>query len=378
MTGKVAIVCPFFAPNIGGVETHLTDLTNYLEKKGIPTTVLTYQPLTTNTRAPGFEKHGCVEIHRIPWFSGNIFRSLEKRPLLEFIYLTPALLAYSFFKIMLDGKVKVIHAHGINAGFMANTIAGMLGKKSVVSIQAVYEFEKNPLLAKKVRGVLEKSDSVIALSEKSRKELEGIGIPKEKIDVCYHWADQNRFRPMNRKSLKKKFGWKGFTVLFVGRAIEEKGADILIETAKKNPGICFAFVTAAGPLAGKMKKEAEKRKNMAFMGAVEYEKLHEYYAAADILAVPSKYEEGFGRIAVEALSCGTPVIASNRGGLREIVDSSVGVLAEPNTGEFERAIRLLRKDKKKYSELAKNARPFAVKKFSERNANKIIMHYEMV
>jgi glycosyltransferase involved in cell wall biosynthesis len=93
---KILMITPFFSPNIGGVETHLDDLCEYLRKRGHKIFVITYQPLTTNVKALKFERDQNLEVRRIGWFGYSLFHKLEPYPLLEFMYLTPILLVYSF------------------------------------------------------------------------------------------------------------------------------------------------------------------------------------------------------------------------------------------------------------------------------------------
>ena len=64
-----------------------------------------------------------------------------------------------------------------------------------------------------------------------------------------------------------------------------------------------------------------------FLGNQKQEKLNILYNIADVLAIPSRIE-GFGLVAVEALACGTPVIATNQGGLPEIINERVGTIIE--------------------------------------------------
>ncbi|NQS88963.1 glycosyltransferase family 4 protein, partial [Patescibacteria group bacterium] len=88
-----------------------------------------------------------------------------------------------------------------------------------------------------------------------------------------------------------------------------------------------------------------------------------HYNAADAVIMPSQYEEGYGRVILESLSCGTPVIASNRGGIKEVLTDSVGMLIEPTEEEITKALKEIN-----LKELSKNCRPYAEEMFSSHNA----------
>lgn len=70
----------------------------------------------------------------------------------------------------------------------------------------------------------------------------------------------------------------------------------------------------------------EETENVIFIGPVDNRDIYPYFNAADILVIPSQYEEGVARVMLEALSSGTPVVDSNRGTIPSILDSSVSIL----------------------------------------------------
>jgi glycosyltransferase involved in cell wall biosynthesis len=126
-----------------------------------------------------------------------------------------------------------------------------------------------------------------------------------------------------------------------------------------------------GPLSNEVRKASSNLGNVFYVGKVENKKLSKYYNAADVVVVPSIYEEGFGRVILEALSCGTPVIASNRGGVPEALDQSVGILIEPKVDEIQRTIENLYEHPEQLANLRRNCRAYAEKRFSENNAKAI-------
>ncbi len=376
---KVLMLSPFFSPNVGGVETHLDDLCAYLQKRGHKVFVITYQPLTTNVKAPRFESRQNLEVRRIDWLGYNLFHRLEPYPLLEFIYLTPMLLVYSLlFLSKYRDFVDVIHAHGLNAAFVTKILAGLFRKKSVVSIHAIYNLSKKPMLARLMKISLFTFDTVLTLANRSKAELLKIGLVNDKVKVFTHWVDQEAFRPMDKGECKKELELKGkFVVLFVGRLLDIKGVNLLLEVAMRVADIkdvLFVFV-GDGPLANEVKDASCSFNNVLYVGKVEKEKLILYYNAADVVIAPSLYEEGFGRVILEALSCGTPVIASNKGGVPEALDESVGILIEPKIDEIQWAIGSLYVHSGKLDNLRKNCRIYAETRFSENNAKVIESAY---
>jgi glycosyltransferase involved in cell wall biosynthesis len=114
---KVLIVTPFFLPNIGGAETYVFELTEYLRTHGCEVNVLTYQPVTTpGARGARLEKRENITIRRYQWIGFNLFNKLEKYPFINFLYLTPYLLLRSFIWMLFNHKkVEVIDAQGFNS-----------------------------------------------------------------------------------------------------------------------------------------------------------------------------------------------------------------------------------------------------------------------
>ena len=141
---NILVLTPFFHPNVGGVETHLTDLCNYLGKKGYNLYVLTYFPLTTRVEdAPKKEVSANLEIYRYKLFGHNFFHYLEKYPALALLYLMPILMFRSLlFMLKNRNKVDVIHTHGIVAAFIGRIIGKLFKKRIIMSTHAIYNLEK--------------------------------------------------------------------------------------------------------------------------------------------------------------------------------------------------------------------------------------------
>lgn len=361
----VLILTPFFSPNIGGVETHLDDLVKALPQYRLY--VLTYSPLTTATPYQTYEKYQNVEIHRFPWFGRNLFHSLEKYPLFDFLYLTPYLLLRSFIWMLLNHQhLSLIHSHGFNAAFIGNILAKLFRKKHLTSTHAVYDHINGPVI-KLVAATLNSTDHILCLSESSRRQLLSWGVNPSKTSLFRYWIDLSYFAPQDIKP-------KNFTVLYVGRLIRKKGIHLLLKSASEFPHINFHFV-GTGPESKTITEYSQKFSNIKFFSPVPNHQILKYFHQSSVFCYPSVYQEGFGRSVIEAVACGIPVIASNLGGLPEALTSDIAILIKPTTKNLTQAIKKISTDKNLYHSLQKNCRSYALKNFSSKNIKLITKYY---
>ena len=160
---------------------------------------------------------------------------------------------------------------------------------------------------------------------------------RRKTKTIFPGVDINIYsKPTNVKSLEKKYNLSGKRlVIYVGRLDKEKGIEYLVKAAKNIPAEIFILG------GGDYKKELEKMikelklKNVHFSGYFgrEYVKeLREFYQRADVVVVPSTVKEAFGLVILEAMAARTPVVASNIGGIPNIVkDGRTGFLVRPRS-----------------------------------------------
>jgi glycosyltransferase involved in cell wall biosynthesis len=181
---------------------------------------------------------------------------------------------------------------------------------------------------------LEGADKIISNSKFTKKGLvNDFDIPKNKIKVIYPGVDTKIFKPVTsrvKNALKRKYKCQGKRIVFSsGYFAEEKGFQYLLKAAgmyeKKHDDI-VTIITGQGPYQPEMEKliKKYKLKNTKILGWVLKKDLVRLYASADVFITPSIWEEPFGMVSVEALSSRTPVIASNMGGIPEIVTKDVG------------------------------------------------------
>jgi glycosyltransferase involved in cell wall biosynthesis len=117
-------------------------------------------------------------------------------------------------------------------------------------------------------------------------------------------------------------------ILFVGRFDRQKGVDVLLRAMAELTESAFASIIG-GAVVGDSSIDSVPQ-NVRVYGWLSPGHLEAFYESADVVVIPSRWE-GFGLVAVEAMRAGLPVIASNVGGLSEIVDDGVtGVLIPPD------------------------------------------------
>lgn len=371
----VLIVTSHFRPNIGGVETHLNDLVEALAKRDWKVLVSTYQPLVRKEHAPTIEKGKNYTIYRMPWPGFNLVHTLFRYPLLEFFYLVPGLFFMTLYVLLTNRNIKVLHAQGLVPAVVTLVICKMFNKRAVVSTHNLYFFPDKGLYTKFSSMVFSNFDVILTLSDASAKELERIGVSKDKLQSFRYWLDLKKFSPGNQDSSRRKFSIPNkFTAFFVGRLIETKGVNIILETLKKLPEIHFV-IGGPGPLEEKVRRTALKYGNLHYVGALTPDEVKILMTAADVVLVPSLVDEGYGRVAMEALACGTPVLAANKGGLDEVVNVKVGKLITPDVPTYTKTLRQWYNNRNIVQNLSSNTRLYAKQQFSDNNVIEIIDAY---
>lgn len=358
-----------FSPNIGGLETFLEDFLQFIEPRSIQAVVATLQPFTTPVRAPHWEISGNIEIRRQRWFGNGLFHRVARTPLIAFLYAFPALVLATIPFIF--RRPRTIFAQGLVAGAVARVMYPH--RRLVIALHSDLSFGAGPAAAV-LHRILIGNAAVLCLSERVREQAIRLGAPKETTQSFRYWVDLTRFRPHNRSMARQTLQLaEGFVVLFVGRLIPEKGTAPALAAAEQLAAddVQVLFV-GEGPEAQHVLACRDRSPSVIYRGTLTQEDLPIAYSSADVLLVPSISEEGFGRVIIESLACGTPVIGARRGGIPEALSPEVGILIEPTTQEIVRAVQALRNDPTRLECMARNARPFAEERYSERNAEILV------
>ncbi len=217
---------------------------------------------------------------------------------------------------------------------MKNAVAGSANRESDLRLQIE-------------RRLIQLSDSLIAVNPAERADLIWRQhTPTDKVCTVPPGVDLDLFYPRDRAEARRRLGLDADApiALFVGRVDPIKGIDVLLQAvhhlaAFPGPAPTVVFVGGelderdrpVGALAATINDAVTLgvADRLRFVGSQPQDQLPWFYAAADVVAVPSRYES-FGLVAVEAMASGTPVVASNVGGLTFTVEDSVaGFLVPP-------------------------------------------------
>ena len=184
-----------------------------------------------------------------------------------------------------------------------------------------------------IRQAIAGSAAMIAVSAAIKDALLKLGAPQDKVSVLRNGVDTTLFRPLDRETARGKFGLTRPTLISVGLLIERKGHHRIVEAMCELPGMDLLIV-GEGPERNSLTSLIDRlglRAQVRLLGAQPHAELPSLYSAADALVLASS-REGWPNVLLEAMACGTPVIASNIWGNPEVVrEPAAGVLIEENT-----------------------------------------------
>lgn len=165
-----------------------------------------------------------------------------------------------------------------------------------------------------------------------------------------------------------------FLILFAGRLSKEKGIYELIKAYKKNHKAEYKLMIVGGTYYGsniesafekKIKKEVQDIKDqIIFTGYIDRNQINAFYKSADLIVLPSIWDEPAGLTIIEAMSSGTPVITTNVGGIPEYIGDNNCIVLDRDEDIIENIaenIQLVYENKNKYQRMAENAKKYAQK-----------------
>lgn len=280
------------------------------------------------------------------------------------IFLVPFLFLALYLKLFqLLPKYDVVHAHWI---IPQGIVQSFFKKPYIVTGHGGDVTSLNKGVIKKLkRNTLKNASYVTTVSSALLEEVNKI-YKVENSNIISMGCNINNFNQGFRKENYFGQGDKK-VILFVGRLAEKKGVTYLIEAMKKVDAMLI--IAGGGPLEGELKEQAREQENkIKFIGAKTHEELKTIYASSDVFVAPSVTakdgdKEGFGLVILEAMASGLPVIASNSGGIPEVItDGKDGFLTEEkDSNNIAAKINKILQDTQIYEKMSQNARNTAQK-----------------
>lgn len=189
---------------------------------------------------------------------------------------------------------------------------------------------RHPAPRRMIQWAAANAAHVITVCEALKHELVALGVAPSRVTPLRNGVDLQRFQPMDRAAIREELGLKDAVLFSVGHLVALKGHDLAIGALPLLPD---ATLLIAGDGPERPRLEALGRKlgvedRVRFLGVVAQPELARYYNAADALVLASS-REGWANVLLEAMACGTPVVASRVWGTPEVVaESAAGVLME--------------------------------------------------
>lgn len=232
-------------------------------------------------------------------------------------------------------RPSLVHGHFlVGVGPAAVRVAKALGIPSVLTVHGtdarwLLDGNIQQRFRDDMRWAAASADRILAVSSEIADGLRSIGVPAERLEVVAMGADSEIFRIRDRKLVRRRLllGEDVETVLFVGRLTEAKGASVLedaLRYLRRRKGRLECV--AAGPV---VRPSTEIRS----LGVLDAEELALWMSAADVVCLPS-FGEGTPVSLLEALACGTPVVATSVGGVPDVlIAGENGLLVPPGDVE---------------------------------------------
>jgi len=314
---------PHFAPEKGGVETHVLGLARYLVGKGHQVVVHTSQRTLAGDVLPAESTLDGIQIRRY-------------RPRLQLGY----------YATLLRPRVEgadLVHLHGY--GFITNDRVARKIRGSTPMVYSLHHgvAQPAPTAGARVkrafydalfgRRTLRRVQAIVPASDSDRRWLEGRGFPSERIHVLPTGLDPEAFQPGSPERARERFHVDRY-VVFLGRLHREKSPEHLLQAVAALGDDWTGSVVFVGPDAGerlsleRLAGELHLRNRVVFAGEVDEAMKRDLLAGAECLVLPSFYEAQ-GIAIAEAWAQGRPVVASEVGGVPDLVNNSQDGLLYP-------------------------------------------------
>ncbi len=369
---RIALISDTFSPEINGVAKTLERFTYYLSRQRIDYEIFapesssrTFSPLPINhsLSIPFFLYPQCR--FALP----NIIKIKKKirefNPTIMHVA-TPFSMGLSGIHVAKKLSIPLVGSH--HTDFEHYLPSYKLGHLS-------------PLLWRYMKWFYEPFEEIFVPSLETKKQLLNQGF--KDVSIWSRGVDHHLFHPYYDKfDIRIKYNIKRpYILTYVGRLSPEKNVAFLLKLSRLLPNHLRHqvqwLIVGDGPSKEALEQEAGD--SITFIGFLEHEHLAKLYAASDLFIFPSETET-FGNVVLEALSCGTPVIAANAGGVKHIVSNKKnGYLCTPNSlEEFIESICTLLESPQLRLRFGDAARRYALTQSWDSVFDQLLLRYEAV
>ncbi|TLN23761.1 glycosyltransferase family 4 protein [bacterium] len=316
---KVALCTDYFYPRIGGVSSHVAGLASELERRHHEVVILT-KSAKSDTRYS---------------IAGKVSYLRPSIPI-PVILVPPK--AADIRDVLERGKFDIVHAHHAftPTSLLSVSAARKIGMPAVLTNHTIFLASDHESLwvptsyvLYPFRRYINKANLITAVSQ-TAADFIGHFTERGKVVVIPNGIDSDRFdsRPCAKEDPMHEVGG-GHIILYVGRLVYRKGIHVLV---KAMPQILRELPDAQLLIAGEgvmgdfiklLIKSLDLKDHVKLMGFVPNEMLPDLYGLSQVFVLPSLYCESFGITLLEAMASGKPVVASNVGGVPEVVEDEV-------------------------------------------------------
>lgn len=263
----------------------------------------------------------------------------------------PSFMLSSFIKTKFSKRYDIIHAQNIVAAFAMRNVSG----KKLLAIHGIHHEQVEHLHGKSA-GNLAKDYEKRAINW-----VDAITVSSKEMLNYYTKKGVNTFFLPNAldipnlpKNSIKKYDKQ---IVYAARLSKEKGILEVLEMAKQLPHDIHLFILGSGPEESKVKEISEHKNNVHFLGYQNKENTISLIRGSDLLIQPSRMEGGLSYTLLESMACGTPIICTDTGGVKDsLIHMKNAYIIKPNdSSELFSAVMFLMNNSEKREELRHNA-----------------------